>query len=208
MISGLEIRIEDQLIDYSKALETMEDRAYQVYEKRQRPLLWLLEHPPLYTLGTSASAEDILSHELPSYSAGRGGQVTYHGPGQRVAYVVINLKERDQDLRAYVRDLEEWLLSTLKDFGIDGLRREGRVGAWVMDKGAEKKIAAIGVRVKKWVTLHGIALNVNPNLLHYDGIVPCGLSEFGVTSMHALGMQASMENVDQSLIKNFNKVFG
>ena len=208
MISSLEIKIEDRWVEYPGALEVMEARARHVFEGSQSPLLWLLEHPPLYTLGTSAHPDDILNHDLPAYETGRGGQVTYHGPGQRVAYVVINLKDRDQDLRAYVRDLEEWLILTLKDFGIEGLRREGRVGIWISDNGVEKKIAAIGVRVKKWVTLHGVALNVNPNLSHYEGIVPCGLPQFGVTSLHDLGVQASMAAVDNALIQNFHKVFG
>ena len=208
MISYLEIKVEDHVIDYPKALDLMEDRARHVFEGSQSPLLWLLEHPPLYTLGTSASPEDILNQDLPAYETGRGGQVTYHGPGQRVAYLIIDLKNRSQDLRAYVRDLEEWLILTLTDFGIEGLRREGRVGIWIIENGVEKKIAAIGVRVKKWVTLHGIALNVNPNLSHYDGIVPCGLPQYGITSLHDLGIEASMADVDQALIRNFHKVFG
>jgi lipoyl(octanoyl) transferase len=208
MISSLEIKVEDHVIEYPKALDLMEARARHVFDGSQSPLLWLLEHPPLYTLGTSASSADILNHELPAYETGRGGQVTYHGPGQRVAYVVINLKDHSQDLRAYVRDLEEWLILTLKDLGIEGLRREGRVGIWIIDNGVEKKIAAIGVRVKKWVTLHGIALNVYPNLSHYEGIVPCGLPQYGITSLHDLGVETSMAEVDKSLIHNFHKVFG
>lgn len=207
MLSNLEIKIEDKWVDYDVAVEAMESRAQDVFQNEKSPLLWFLEHPPLYTLGTSAKPSDVLNTTLPSYATGRGGQVTYHGPGQRVAYVVLNLKHRNQDLRAYVRNLEEWLILTLAEFGVESFRREGRVGIWVECEGQEKKIAAIGVRVKKWVTLHGVALNVNPDLSHYKGIVPCGLPEFGVTSLHDLGVNISMPDVDQALIRNFQKVF-
>jgi len=208
MISNLEIKIEKALVPYLRAVETMDARARNIFENKEKQLLWLVEHPPLYTLGTSGNPDDILNHDLPSFQTGRGGQVTYHGPGQRVAYVMIDLNNRSQDLRAYVQDLEEWIILTLKDFGIEGFRREGRVGIWIQDGDLEKKIAAIGVRVKKWVTLHGIALNVNPTLSHYEGIIPCGLPQFGVTSLHDLGVNVTVDEVDQALIKNFDKVFG
>ena len=207
MISNLEIQIDRKPVPYPLALETMEKRAEGVIQGNA-PLLWLLEHPPLYTLGTSASPKDVLDNTLPTFETGRGGQVTYHGPGQRVAYLVLDLKKRNPDLRTYIRDLEEWLISTLSEFGVTTFRREGRVGIWVEAQGQEKKIAAIGVRVRKWVTLHGVALNVNPDLSHYQGIVPCGLTQYGVTSLADLGISATLDEVDAVLIRHFQKVFG
>ena len=173
-------------------------------------LVWLLEHPPLYTAGTSANMKDILDSSLcPVYQTGRGGQVTYHGPGQRLAYVMLDLQQRNPDIRAYVFALEQWLINTLDEFGIEALRRKGRIGLWVVNKrGQDNKIAAIGVRVKKWVTLHGVALNVHPDLSYYKGIVPCGIRDHGVTSMHDLGICASMAEVDQVLYKHFALIFG
>lgn len=207
MISNLEIQIDRKPVPYPLALETMEKRAEGVIQGNA-PLLWLLEHPPLYTLGTSASPKDVLDNTLPTFETGRGGQVTYHGPGQRVAYLVLDLKKRNPDLRTYIRDLEEWLISTLSEFEVTTFRREGRVGIWVEAQGQEKKIAAIGVRVRKWVTLHGVALNVNPDLSHYQGIVPCGLTQYGVTSLADLGISATLDEVDAVLIRHFQKVFG
>jgi lipoyl(octanoyl) transferase len=170
----------------------------------------LLEHPPLYTAGTSAKAQDLLTPErFPVFSSGRGGQYTYHGPGQRVAYVMLNLAEREADIRAYIHHLEEWLIRTLAHFGVEGGRRGGRVGIWV-DRGGgrEDKIAAIGVRVRHWITFHGIALNVDPNLGHFDGIIPCGIREHGVTSLWDLGHTPTMGEVDMALRQEFETVFG
>jgi lipoyl(octanoyl) transferase len=175
-------------------------------------MVWLLEHPPLYTAGTSARAEDLLEPALfPVHRTGRGGQFTYHGPGQRIAYVMLDLSRpgRNRDVRAFVHNLEEWLIRTLHRFNISGERREGRVGIWVAQPGGrEDKIAAIGVRVRRWVTFHGIALNVEPDLTHYRGIVPCGISRHGVTSLAALGITASMPEVDSALMGAFREVFG
>ena len=172
--------------------------------------MWLLEHPPLYTAGTSATPGDLLDASgLPVYRSGRGGQYTYHGPGQRVAYVMLDLRRRARmDLRCFVRDLERWLIDALATFGVVGLRREGRVGIWVETGGSEAKIAAIGVRVRRWVTFHGVSLNVAPDLGHYRGIVACGIREHGVTSLAALGVEATMEEVDGALRRSFGAVFG
>ncbi|MCK5576332.1 MAG: lipoyl(octanoyl) transferase LipB, partial [Sphingomonadales bacterium] len=171
--------------------------------------VWLVEHPPLYTAGTSADPTDLIDPDrFPVHDTGRGGQYTYHGPGQRVAYAMLDLKLRNSDVRAYVHDLEEWMIQTLAVFGITGERREGRVGIWVVrPAGREEKIGAIGVRVRKWVSFHGLALNVNPDLDHFNGIVPCGIAEHGVTSLHALGIDATMDDVDQALHTVFKKVF-
>jgi lipoyl(octanoyl) transferase len=169
----------------------------------------LVEHPPIYTAGTSANAADLLDARFPVFKTGRGGQFTYHGPGQRVVYVMLDLKRRKPDVRAFVRDLEEWLIGTLAQFGIQGERRADRVGIWVArEDGREDKIAAIGVRVRHWVTFHGIALNVAPDLSHFTGIVPCGVRGHGVTSLADLGVNVSMADVDTTLKRSFEKVFG
>lgn len=195
-------------MDYPTAVADMESYALAIYEEKNQERVWLLEHPPLYTMGTSASPQDVLPHsKFPCFETGRGGQVTYHGPGQRVAYVQLNLKNRTPDIRKYIFDLEEWLILTLFELGITGERRENRIGIWVDTPKGEKKIAAIGVRVQKWVTLHGIALNVNPDLSHYDDIIPCGLREYGVTSLHDLGIEAGLEDIDAILMDKFPEVF-
>ena len=168
----------------------------------------MLEHPALYTAGTSAKSEDLIDAvRLPVHITGRGGQYTYHGPGQRVAYVMLDLKARGGDLRAYVTRLENWLIAVLDQFGVRGERREGRIGVWVVDGASEAKIAAIGVRVRRWVTYHGVSLNVAPNLDHYRGIVSCGIREHGVTSLADLGIEATMEEVDRSLRETFETLF-
>ena len=189
----------------------MEERVAGLIDGNQSELVWLLEHSPLYTSGTSAKPSDLLdSKRFPVFNAGRGGQYTYHGPGQRIAYLMLDLKHRSgghPDLRQFVRSLEEWIIATLDHFGLKGEVREGRVGVWVQDKnGHEAKIAALGIRVRKWVTFHGIALNICPDLSHYAGIVPCGISNFGVTSLHALGIKTSMEEVDTVLRQQFVKL--
>lgn len=209
-MSDLEWRIEDGLVDYEEAVAFMEKRIADIRAGSAREMVWLLEHPPIYTAGTSADFKDILAPgRLPVYRTGRGGQVTYHGPGQRVAYVMLDLKKRGSDVRAYVCNLEEWLIRTLARFNVKGERRAGRVGVWVAKgKGREDKIAAIGVRVRRWVTMHGVALNVEPDLDHYSGIVPCGISEFGVTSIVNEGIPITMPEVDMALKETFEEVFG
>jgi len=214
-LSGIEWRISDTPVPYPDALAEMEARVDAIRAGTAPELVWLLEHPPLYTAGTSAREEDLLEpNRFPVYQAGRGGQFTYHGPGQRVAYVMLDLKKRGGDIRAFVHDLEEWLIRTLAAFNIRGERREGRVGIWVNKQpyggapGQEDKIAAIGVRVRRWVSFHGVALNVEPDLSHFAGIVPCGISEHGVTSMVALGHLVTMEDVDSALIAAWEEVFG
>lgn len=200
-------------VDYLYAKESMEQRVAAIRTGDAAQKLWLLEHPPLYTAGTSAKPSDMLDGgRFPVYEAGRGGQYTYHGPGQRVGYVMMDLSQRKggkhNDLKAFVHDLEQWLINTLAAFDIQGEVRDGRVGVWVKTPSVgEAKIAAIGIRVRKWVTFHGIALNVCPDLTHYAGIVPCGIQEFGVTSLHALGVDATMEQVDAVLIREFNSQF-
>ena len=197
-------------VAYSEAVDAMEGRVAAILAHRAPEQVWLLEHPPLYTAGTSARADDLLDpHGLPVFKSGRGGQYTYHGPGQRVAYVMLDLAARRRmDLRCFVRDLEQWLIATLAAFGVVGMRRAGRVGIWVEADGGEAKIAAIGVRVRRWVTFHGVSLNVAPDLAHYDGIVACGVREHGVTSLAALGVEATMADVDGALRRNFDAVFG
>ena len=201
-------------IGYEEALAAMTLRATAIARGDAAELVWLLEHPPLYTSGTSAQPQELLDARFPVYVAGRGGQFTYHGPGQRVGYVMLDLKRRAPDVRRFVAGIEEWIIRTLASFGVRGERREDRVGVWVRrpDKGedAEDKIAAIGIRIQRWVTLHGFALNVAPDLSHFSGIVPCGVSEqkFSVTSLADLGRPAAMEGVDQALRAAFEPLFG
>lgn len=209
---AIEWRSGPGLVAYGEAVGEMESRAAAIREGAAPELVWLVEHPPLYTAGTSAKVGDLLDGDrFPVHQSGRGGQYTYHGPGQRVAYVMLDLNRRGSDLRAYVRELEQWVISTLAQFDIAGERRNGRVGIWV-DRGGgrEDKIAAIGVRVRHWVTYHGIAINVSPELSHFDGIVPCGIADpnLGVTSFADLGIDATMVDVDQALRETFSEVFG
>jgi lipoyl(octanoyl) transferase len=207
-------QVETAPVAYEQALAVMEARAAAIAAGEAAELVWLVEHPPLYTAGTSARPEHLVEPRFPVFSAGRGGQFTYHGPGQRVAYAMLDLKRRGGDVRRFVADLEEWLIRTLAAFNIRGERREDRVGVWVRrpDKGEgrEDKIAAIGIRVKRWVSLHGMSLNVDPDLGHFDGIVPCGVGEprFGVTSFLDLGHVVSMPEVDMALRRAFAEVFG
>jgi lipoyl(octanoyl) transferase len=205
----LEWRVEEGLVAYPRAVEFMEERVAQIADGLAPELAWLLEHPPIYTAGTSAKPSDLLDSRFPVFQTGRGGQFTYHGPGQRVAYVMLDLRLRKADVRAFVRNLEEWIIRTLARFGIAGERRDGRVGIWVVGgNGSEDKIAAIGVRVRRWVTFHGVALNVAPNLDHFGGIVPCGVRGHGVTSLAGLGIGASMADVDAALRAEFENAFG
>lgn len=200
-------------VSYPSALQTMRARAAAIAEGAADEAVWLLEHPPLYTAGTSAKPSDLLiPGRFPVYDAGRGGQYTYHGPGQRVVYVMLDLRERGRDIRCLVSALENWVIDTLAEFNIKGEKREGRIGVWVRrpEKGplVEDKIAAIGVRVSRWVSFHGISLNISPDLGHYDGIVPCGISGHGVTSLEDLGHIVSMEEVDIVLRHAFERHFG
>ena len=211
----IEWRISDQPVPYPEAVAEMEARVAAIRAGTAPELVWLLEHPPLYTAGTSANPADLVDPDrFPVFASGRGGQYTYHGPGQRVAYVMLDLKTRGADIRAYVHNLEEWLIRTLGRFVVKGERRCGRVGIWV-DRGAyggvrgrEDKIAAIGVRVRQWVTFHGVALNLDPDLSHFQGIVPCGIREHGVTSLWDLGLTPTMEDLDCALMGTFPEVFG
>jgi len=203
-----EWKISDQPVAYPTALAEMEARAAAIAQGSAGELIWLLEHPPIYTAGTSARDSDLLDARFPVYQTGRGGQFTYHGPGQRVGYAMLDLKRRKPDVRAYVHDLEQWLIEALAEFNVKGERREGRVGIWVQRGLREDKIAALGVRIKRWVTFHGVALNVDPDLSHFSGIVPCGVRAHGVTSLADLGIGATMADVDAALKKSFEKVFG
>lgn len=203
------IRI-DGFAPYAETVTRMEARAAAIAAGQAREAVWLLEHPPLYTAGTSAKETDLISpSKFDIFKSGRGGQYTYHGPGQRVAYVMLDLRKRGRDVAAFVRGLEQWIIDTLADLNVTAERRCGRVGVWVEhENGREEKIAAIGVRLKKWVSFHGISINVNPDLSHFSGIVPCGISEHGVTSLAALGNLANMDDVDAKLRSNFEKIFG
>ncbi|MGH6827674.1 MAG: lipoyl(octanoyl) transferase LipB [Rhizomicrobium sp.] len=203
-----EWRVSTQPTAYPRAVAEMQARASAIAEGKARELVWLLEHPPIYTAGTSAKDADLLEARFPVYRTGRGGQFTYHGPGQRVGYVLLDLKARKPDVRAFVRDLEQWLIETLALFGVSGERREGRIGIWVVRGTREDKIAALGVRIRHWVTFHGVAFNVAPDLSHYAGIVPCGVRRHGVTSLADLGIRATMAEVDMALKQSFEKVFG
>lgn len=200
------------LTDYPDAVATMEQRVADIRHGEAPELVWLVEHPALYTAGTSANPDDLLATDrFPVFETGRGGQYTYHGPGQRVAYAMMDLRKRGQDLRAYVRGLESWVIHALDAFGIQGERRDGRVGIWVArGNGREDKIAAIGVRVRSWVSYHGISLNIDPDLEHFSGIVPCGIGDegLGVTSLQDLGVAVSMDEVDAVLRTSFETVFG
>ena len=201
-------KISDQPVAYPEALAAMEARATAIADGTAGEQVWLLEHPPIYTAGTSANDADLLEARFPVYRTGRGGQFTYHGPGQRVGYAMLDLKQRKPDVRAYVQDLEQWLIETLALFNVKGERRAGRVGIWVQRSEKEDKIAALGVRIKRWVTLHGMALNVDPDLTHFSGIVPCGIKAHGVTSLAELGIIVSMADVDLALKQSFKKIFG
>jgi lipoyl(octanoyl) transferase len=212
--AAVEWRVSDQLVRYQDAVEAMEARAARIADGAAPELVWLLQHPPLYTAGTSARGEELLDARFPVHWTGRGGQFTYHGPGQRVAYVMLDLRRRKPDVRLFVATLEQWIIRTLAAFDISGTRREDRIGVWVQrpdkGRGREDKIAAIGVRLKRWVSLHGIAINVAPDLDHFSGIVPCGVSEprYGVTSLDDLGHAVSMAQVDFVLRRQFELLFG
>ena len=214
----VEWRIEPGLTAYADALAFMEARADAIRSGEAGELVWLVEHPPLYTAGTSARSADLVDPDrFPVFKAGRGGEYTYHGPGQRVAYVMLDLKRRREDVRAFVAALEEWIIATLDRFNVKGERREDRVGVWVVRPDrpaspdgtpAEDKIAAIGIRLRRWVSFHGIAINVEPDLSHFSGIVPCGVADHGVTSLVDLGLPVTMADLDLALKSAFAEVFG
>ena len=210
----MEWKISPAPVPYPEALAAMQDRVAAIAHNQAGELVWLLEHPPLYTAGTSAKSGDLLdATRFPVYEAGRGGQYTYHGPGQRVAYVMLDLKaradaqQRTPDLRLFVQQLERWIIATLAEFGITGELRDGRIGVWVNHQGTEKKIAALGVRVQRWITYHGIAINLNPDLSHFSGIVPCGIQNYGVTSLHEMGISVTMSQLDKTLKRTFAHIF-
>ena len=213
----VEWKTSNNLVPYEDAVAFMEERAGLIYEGKAVEMIWLVEHPPLYTAGTSSKIEDLTDPDrFPVYDSKRGGQYTYHGPGQRVIYVMLDLNKRGRDVRAFVKSLEDWVIQTLAEFSIKGEIREGRVGVWVArdDKPltasgakAEDKIAAIGIRLRKWVSFHGISINVEPDLDHFGGIVPCGISEHGVTSLVDLGLPVTMADLDVALAANFQRLF-
>ena len=216
--NAVEWQIADGLTDYPTAVAEMEARVADIANGTARELVWLVEHPALYTAGTSADPADLLMpHRLPVHATGRGGEYTYHGPGQRVVYVMLDLKQRRQDVRRFVAALEAWMIAALWEFSLRGLRREDRVGVWIgrpdkpmiaADLPAEDKIAAIGIRLRKWVSFHGVSFNVEPDLSHFQGIVPCGVQGYGVTSLHDLGRPVTMPEVDVVLRRTFEPIFG
>jgi lipoyl(octanoyl) transferase len=208
-LMAVEWRVREGLLPYPEAVDFMEARVAEIAAGTAPELVWLVEHPPIYTEGASADPADLIDARFPVFKTGRGGQYTYHGPGQRVAYVMLDLKRRKPDVRAYVHNLEEWLIRALARLGVKGERRAGRVGIWVeRSAGREDKIAAIGVRLRHWVTYHGVSLNVHPDLSHFSGIIPCGVREHGVTSLADLGIPVSMEEADANLKAVFREVFG
>jgi lipoyl(octanoyl) transferase len=203
-INDIEWRVSSEPVPYQEALAFMEARVAAIRAGEARECIWLLEHPPLFTAGTSADPSELMNPEhFPVFEAGRGGRYTYHGPGQRVGYVMLDLDRRGRDIRCFVHALEGWMIDTLAEFGVVAHRAEGRIGIWVGDGAQEAKIGALGVRVKRWVTLHGFALNVAPDLSHFGGIVPCGIADFGVTSLAQLGKQIPMMRVDDALKRSF-----
>ncbi|HEY5347118.1 MAG TPA: lipoyl(octanoyl) transferase LipB [Rhizomicrobium sp.] len=207
-MGGLEWKVSPGLTPYPEAVAAMEARAAAIAAGEVPEMVWLVEHPPIYTAGTSAKDSDLIEARFPVFKTGRGGQFTYHGPGQRVGYVMLDLRKRGPDVRRFVCDLEEWLIRSLAAFNVKGERRAGRVGIWVTRGTKEDKIAALGVRIRRWVTFHGVSLNVEPELSHFSGIVPCGVREHGVTSLHDLGILVSMADVDVAMKAAWQEVFG
>jgi lipoyl(octanoyl) transferase len=204
MADEIEWRISEAPVPYEEALAFMHDRAAAIPAGTAGECIWLLEHPPLFTAGTSADPAELFNPlGFPVHDAGRGGRYTYHGPGQRVAYLMLDLEKRGRDVRRLVHSIEGWIIATLRDLGVEAHRAPGRIGIWTGSGPSEAKIAALGIRIKRWVTLHGLSINVDPDLAHFDGIVPCGISEFGVTSIANLGKPATMSDVDASLRGNF-----
>ncbi|MFN7038551.1 MAG: lipoyl(octanoyl) transferase LipB [Alphaproteobacteria bacterium] len=208
----VEWKVTNKLVEYQEAINFMENKVESIFNDNSPELVWLLEHEHLYSAGTSAKDNELIrNNNFPVYKTGRGGKYTYHGPGQRIGYVMLNLKKRyypnSPDLKLYIWHLEEWLIKSLDIIGIKGERRKDRIGIWVATKFGEKKIAAIGVRVRKWITYHGFALNINPNLDHFNHIIPCGISEYGVTSIEQLGYNIAVQKIDEILKKKFLEIF-
>ncbi len=204
----IELRIAHDPVPYRAALDAMAERNAAIHENTQKELVWLLEHPPVYTAGTSAADADLLDPRFEVIKTGRGGRYTYHGPGQRIGYVLLNLAHRARDVRGYVHALEGWVIATLADFGITAFRAEGRIGIWTEDiDGREAKIGAIGVRIRRWVTMHGFSVNLSPDLTHFSGIVPCGIAEYGVTSLKRLGLDVSASEWDEALLGHADEFF-
>ena len=205
-IEGIDWRVSESPVPYEEALAFMEARAAAIRAGEADECVWLLEHPPLFTAGTSAAADELMNPlHFPVFEAGRGGRYTYHGPGQRVGYLMLDLEKRGKDIRCFVHSLEGWMIDALGQLGVNAHRADGRIGIWVGDGADEAKIGALGVRIKRWVTLHGFAINVDPNLAHFGGIVPCGISEFGVTSLAAQGIEIAMSGVDAALKGSFHR---
>lgn len=198
---NIELRRDEAPVPYRTALDAMTERNAAIAAGEDRELLWLLEHPPVYTAGTSAAAAELIDPRFEVVRSGRGGRYTYHGPGQRIGYVLLDLSQRARDTRGFVHALEGWVIATLADFGVESFRRDGRIGIWTIDcDGREAKIGAIGVRIRRWVTMHGFAVNLSPDLSHFGGIVPCGISEYGVTSLERLGRTVDASEWDQALL--------
>jgi len=201
----IEIRVESARVPYRDALDAMTARNTEIAEGRARELVWLLEHPPVYTAGTSAAREELLDPRFEVVEAGRGGRYTYHGPGQRIGYLMLDLRMRARDVRGFVHAVEGWVIDTLGDFGVEAWRAPGRIGIWTQGRdGAEAKIGAIGIRIRRWVTMHGFAVNLSPDLAHFGGIVPCGIADYGVTSLADLGLEVSTEAWDKALLARFD----
>lgn len=199
--NSIELRCDSEPVPYRTALDFMTERNAAIAAGTARELVWLLEHPPVYTAGTSAAADELLDPRFEVVKAGRGGRYTYHGPGQRVCYLLLDLRKRARDARGFVHAMESWVIATLGDFGVEGFRREGRIGIWTADiDGSEAKIGAIGVRIRRWVTMHGFAVNLSPDLSHFGGIVPCGIAEYGVTSLERLGLEVDRATWDKALL--------
>ena len=213
-MSEVEWIISSGLVEYPDALKAMDERVDSIQKGNAKELVWLLEHPPLYSAGTSAKPEDLLApNRFPVFKTGRGGQYTYHGPGQRVAYIMLDLNRRRRDIRAFVSNLETWIINTLAKFNIRGERRSDRIGIWVRrtdlnNSEREDKIGAIGIRIKRWVTLHGISINVSPDLEHFGGIIPCGIDGYGVTSFEDIGQPLEVYDLDVELRTEFDQLFG
>jgi len=206
LVEGVEWRVGNSPVPYEEALAFMDERAGAIRAGVARECVWLLEHPPLFTAGTSADPAELMNPlGFPVHEAGRGGRYTYHGPGQRVGYVMLDLEKRGRDVRRLVRALEGWIIAALGDLGVTAHRAPGRIGIWVGNGPGEAKIAALGIRIKRWVTLHGFSINVDPDLSHFGGIVPCGISEFGVTSLAARGKETAMSGVDAALRRSFHR---
>lgn len=204
-IMSIEWKISSSPIEYQDAINFMEERIKLIHNNQANELVWFLEHPSIYTAGTSAKESDLLDKKFPIFNTGRGGQYTYHGPGQRVVYLMLDLRKRGEDLRKYIANLENWIIASLNEIGLFSEKKTGRIGIWTNTKNdKEAKISAIGVRVRKWIAYHGIAINVSPNLEHYNGIIPCGIREFGVTSLHELGYNISYEKLDNILKAKFS----